>query len=342
MNEIAYQIGDTIIHWNSILIGVGIVAGFLIGLGFYTANHKFSVSMWLYLPLSIVTSIFAARAIHWYCNMEHYESFQSAMQIQNDGGYCIVGVLFGTWFVALLLAATRIVKSPYEILDAIAPGIAFVLGMIRFSDIYSDSCRGKFVLTDARFFKLPVGIPMRIGGAEEYRLAAFFISFLFLMLTMILVSVFRLIVVAGRDYRYGIKASGHTYRMFLLLYSMSEIFIDSIRYDSEHLFFSGEALANLNKGASFMGLSQFVAALVLIYLAIYYFVRAIKERHSKTAQVFLLILFIVGLIMAGVSEYLVQRYSGMYVAYYSVQIAGILFMGLGIYFQHKNLLMPKE
>ena len=131
---------------------------------------------------------------------------------------------------------------------------------------------------------------------------------------------------AHRIYKDRVSLKGHTFRFFLVLYGGMEVIMDSTRYDASHLYFPGQALASLNKGAGFMGLSQFFGALFIIYEFIYYLISSIKANGKSKKHILPWILFITGLILGAGSEYLVQRFTGMYLTWYLVMTLGILMM----------------
>jgi len=343
MNQIAVFYGNTTIYFSSVLIACSILAAFIFSLAIYMPRHRFGVAMWIFFPTATVASVLLSRIIHWYCNTEMYVDFKSAITDFTTGDYCIIGIIFAVWIVSMLLRLLRLVRSHYNLLDAAAPGMAFIISIIRFSHIFSDKCYGKMIITDPAYQHLPISAPI-IGsdGNAEYRFASFFVSFIIMLIATVLIILFYLkksdsfyaAKSEGIDYdSIAIKlrkSDGHTFRLFLLLFAAEEVIIDSTRYDASHLFFSGEQFAGLNKGASFMGLSQFISALMLLYLFIYYLVKSIKNMKQlgrSRKYLFLTVsLFVFGLAIAGGCEYLVQRFTGMFMYIYPGQAAGLCCM----------------
>ena len=344
MNQIAVFYGNTTIYFSSILIALAILSAFIFSLAIYMPRHRFGVAMWIFYPTATVASVLASRIIHWYCNPEQYVDFHSAITDFTTGDYCIIGVIFAVVAVSLLLRLLRLVRSHYDLLDAAAPGLAFIIAMVRFTHIFSDKCYGKMLITTPNLQHLPIAAPI-IGsdGNAEYRFASFFVSFLIMLVATALLIISYLkkketLPVSGSTKTSATGTTyisdGHTFRMFLLLFSAEEVIIDSTRYDASHLFFSGEQFAGLNKGASFMGLSQFISALILLYLFIYYLVKSVKNVKatgaSKKYLIPSVILFVFGLAVAGGCEYLVQRFTGMFMYIYPGQAAGLCCMMAGI------------
>ncbi len=338
MNQIAIYYDNTIICWSSIVITAAIIVGSLLGMAFYSARNKYSFAGWLYIPLSTCASLYLSRIIHWYCHMEQYTDLRTAITRFDTGDYCMLGVLIATWLVAVIMKLFHLVPNANNILDAFAPGLAFVIGIIRLSSIYNNSCRGKILINNPAFWHLPIADgAVDASGNMQYRLATYFISFIVMMIITVLVTIFSLTTKKKKS------SKGHIYKMFLLLYSASEIVIDSTRYDASHLFFSGEKLASLNKGASFMGLSQFAGAICLIYLFIYYISRSIKANGKNVNQFVLIGVYIIGFVIAGLSEYLVQRYGSMYLTYYSTQIFGVFLVVASTFAAYRTcILLPNK
>ena len=127
----------------------------------------------------------------------------------------------------------------------------------------------------------------------------------------------------------GKTAEGAIFRLFIILFSLSEILIDSMRYDASHLFFPGRILADLNKGAGFMGLSQLLGAIICLVLMISYTVKTEKKpakNEKRIKPVVKLVIFVAGTTIGGSFEYFVQRNSSRWVVLYLVMICGIAIM----------------
>ncbi|MCR5215963.1 MAG: hypothetical protein K6C69_03430 [Lachnospiraceae bacterium] len=323
---IAIYYENIIIYWRTIIIVLGVIAGFFISLSLYKGKKNQGYTICIYYPLAILASLFMARLVHWYCNIEQYGGIGDALSDFSKGDFLLPGVLIAAYLVALLVAPFSTGKSRYGILDAVVPGLCFILAMIKFSDVFTDVCRGKMIVNNVLFQKLPFAIAVQDHtGTVVYRFATFFVTFLLLCVVTVGLIVFY-VMDAKTKRRFPMEEEGHTFRMFLLFYGAVEIVMDSTRYDAAHLYFPGEALANLNKGASFMGLSQMMGAIFVIYVVVYYMKLLAYVNHSFKSCILPLILSLMGLILGGVSEYLVQRYSGMYLIWYSTQSLGVLLM----------------
>lgn len=339
MEAIAIYYESTIIYWNSIVIVCGIIAGFFIGFALYSKKSQYNFPCFIYLTVATIMSVFFAKIMHWYTHIEQYDSFKSAVSNLSGPGYLIPGVLIALWLSAVLLSPILKHKSRFTILDPFAPAFAFIIAIIKFSDIFSDTCLGKVIITNPMLCRLPFAkAVVDSAGNEEYRFATFFITFLLMLIvTVMLVTFF--INNSAANFKEGISRRGHVFKMFLVLYGGVEVVMDSTRYDASHLYFPGEALASLNKGAGFMGLSQFFGAVFLIFIFGYYIYLSIKANGKIKLHILNWLLFIFGLIFAAGSEYLVQRFSGMYIACYALQSVGVIMMVMNIFILYRTCLL---
>ncbi len=317
MNSVAIYYQGIIIYWSTAIIIAGVITGFAVSLTLaarYTPKRAWN--QWLVWPVTVILSLVLSRIIHWYCNKEMYDGFKGAILNWQYGGYCISGVVIAMCLSPLLVSLISRVKYYNEIFGCSTVGFAFSLATIRFADIYSDICRGKFTIYIKNI---------------EYHFPSFLISSIFLLVLFVILAV--LIIK-----RKGIEGNNKNTvgEIFLTWFSASEIVIDSTRYDTPHLVFYGERLAGLNKGAGFMGLSQLVCAICMIVLLIIRISKDVKEiDYRKKYAVARGIIFFAGLVIAGISEYLVQRYSKMATYIYILQLVGTLVMGASILYKKK-------
>ena len=323
MGTIAFFNDNVIIYWRQIVIALGIIAGFLMAFSlFCTEKHRKS-TMVIFTPMALILALFFGKLLHWYCYMEQYDSFGDAFGNFSKGDFLVPGVIAGVWIAAVVAAKLMELSSRYEMLDCVAPGLAVLIAFIRLSDVFTDLCRGKMNVEAAIFQRLPFAIAETDGsGNVTYRLASFMISFI-LLLGITAVTVLFYTKEKNWVKKRPLKKYGHTFRLFLVLYGGMEIVIDSTRYDAAHLYFPGEALASLNKGAMFIGLAQLLGALCLLYVFIYYVVMYVKINKNVKNTIIASVTFLLGIAVGGVSEYLVQRFSSQHVLWYSTQIVGV-------------------
>lgn len=313
MNPIAIYSGSIVIYWSAAVITLGIIAGFFLSLSLYSSDGGSTAAMWVLLPLATVLSVFFARVIHWYCHLEQYAGFISAMTNFKVGSYCLPGMLLGTTLAAWLVKKLGLADSTAKLLDALAPGEALTIAMIRLSALFNSSCRSKIIVTNPALQRLPFAT--ELASASEYRFATFFVQFLLMLVVTVILAVFwcrrRNLPMRGGD-----RKSGHVQRMFLVLYGVPELLFDSTRYDSSFAHFT--LLKSLNPYAGFVSLVQVISAIAALCVLIHYSKVSIRANGLKLYQWLMWALFAVSVAGVGVSEYLVQRHGDWYLRCYAV------------------------
>ena len=79
MEQIAFIIGDRLIHWSFLMVALGGAVAVCLFLWLYTRQtDNWSGAGWMLL-LSCPLSVFFARLIHWYCQYTSYPSFLAAI-----------------------------------------------------------------------------------------------------------------------------------------------------------------------------------------------------------------------------------------------------------------------
>ena len=309
MSSVAFCLGPTIIYWDSILIALAVPACYLALAGAYAARAEKRAALFLLTPLGVLLSLFFSRLIYWTCHPEQFASFPASFLPGAGGGYCLSGVLIGFLLAALLLRLCGLVKDLPLLLDCAAPGLALGMAVLRLSSLFNDSCRGKTILRDPRLFRLPFGVPE--GGGTEYRFAFFFLGSLLFVLFFFLL-LWRDSRIYGPE-RTKRKRRGDVFLSFLLLYSAEELVVDSARNDASYFLFN-----------AFISVAQIVAAATLLVVLLIYGVRAIRRHGAKLRILVCFFLWIVGLSVVGVCEYLVQRHGNWQLSCYTAMSLAIL------------------
>ena len=319
MDTIAIYTGDLIIYWSSIVICLGVAAWFFLSLAVYSPNGGRSAAMWVFLPIACILATFFSRVIHWYCHAEQYTGFASAFKDFSIGSYCMPGVFLGVTLAVLLVRLLRLSESAPRMFDALAPGAALGLAIIRLSSLFNNADLGKVIVTTPAFQRLPIAAALHSSsGAEEYHFATFFVQFLLLLVLTALMLAFY--------YRRGkvrMKSGsnrGHTALMFLLFYSAMEIVLDSTRYDSSFLRSNG-----------FVSLVQIVSAVSMLGVLVYYSVHSIRANGLKFYHWIFWVVFLGSAGGVGYLEYLVQRHGDWYLKCYGGMSVCCLVMAMMVY-----------
>ena len=332
MNEIAVFTGSFTIYWSSVLICLGIAAGLCLTLALYPMDHRHNTAVWVFFPIAAVLSVFLSRVIYWYSHIEQYESLRQAITDFSTGSFCVQGIILGVLLAALLIRLFHLTPSAGELLDAAAPGVTLCLALIRLSSLFNTSCRGRIVVTNSVYQKLPFAISWTdAAGNVEFRLATFFLEFLaLLIITIVLCSFF--FRHRSEPLWEGWPNSGNVARLFLILVGIVEIIADSTRYDSALMHFF--LIKKLNPYASFISIAQVFSAVCILLVFIRYMRISVKVNGWSWYHILALVLYIGSLVGAGFfGEYRVQR-TAQYVRCYIWQGSSLIVMAaavIGIY-----------
>lgn len=340
IEPIAVYSGNTVIYWSGVVIALGILAGFLLANALYTAHNGSGAAMWVMLPFAIVISVLLCRVLHWYCHEEQYVSFFQAITDYSGGSYCLPGILLGVPAGAAIAKGLGFSNSNGRMLDAVAPGLALTIALIRLSSLFNSSCHSKYVVEKKFFKRLPFGAPLTdSAGNADWRFATFFAEFILMLLVMIL-----LLVVYYRLHNCKMKApcsrDGNVFRLFLVYYGAITLVLDSTRNDSSFLHFPG-ILKVLNKFAGFVSFAQLVAALCILFVFIYYS-KCSRLSGSDAKRLLIWTGYIISLAMVGGCEYCVQRWSNMYKLCYLGQSVGAILMAFMVFIMYRSCVFRQQ
>ncbi len=315
MSSAAFCFGSTIVYWDSVLIALGVLAGFLAMHACYAANRGRSPLLFLFAPLALLLGLLVSRTMYWYCHMEQFSGFASAFRDLSAGGFCLSGVVIGFVLSALLMRLLGLEKHPGRLLDCCAPGLALSLAVIRLSALFNGSCRGKALVTDPRLQRLPFAwSSLSSTGATEYRFAAFFVeALLFLAAFALLLWLYARWLPRGKKPVSAV--SGDVFLFFLLFFGIFEMVIDSTRNDASYF--------HLN---AFISVAQILSAVTILGILIVFSRRSIRLNGLRGFHWLLWALFLVSLAGGGFSEYLVQRHGNWQLRCYTLMSFACLFM----------------
>lgn len=330
MNPVAIYVGSTMIYWSSIIIGLGIASCFFLALALYSSYAGTGRPMWMLLPFAVLFSVLLSRLIHWYCHIEQYSGFFSALTDYSAGGYCLPGAILGTILAAYLVGALGFTDNVPRLLDAIAPGAALGIAFIRLSALFNNSCRSKITVKNPLLQRLPLASPVYSNDLTDYRFATFFVQFIIMMILFVIIFRFYL-ERRNRPMKGGMSRDGHTARVFLLFYSAIEVVMDSTRYDSSFMHFNG-----------FVSIVQIVAGVCILAIFVYYTIMAARVNGRRFRQFALWFLFLLGLAGAGISEYMVQRHGDWYLGCYAAMSLCVALLSGAVYSMYASCCKKKR
>ena len=334
MNPIAYLSGGRGLYWAGLIPALGLAAGLCLTLALYPRYNRHNTAVWVFFPFAVVLSAFFARVIYWYCHIEQFPSFLDALLDWNTGSYALPGVIGGVWLAAWIVTRFGLVQRAGRLLDAVAPGLSLSLAFIRLSELFNTTCRSRITVRAPLFQRLPFAMASTdSSGTVTYPLAVFFLSFLLLLGVTVLLVRFYL-----RYRRYpmidGTRVNGNVFRMFLLLWGVTEILVDSLRYDSCLIHFT--FLKTLNPYASFISIGQIFAAVSILCVLIH-FTRIRRRGEGFQPKVLLgWLVYLLSLLGVGFfGEYRVQR-SANYLLCYPIMILSLAVMALVVWWMYRG------
>lgn len=330
--SIAAYYGTTAIYWSAVIIVLGVAAGFLLSYSIYTAHSGRGTAMLVLLPFTLFIGVLLSRAVHFYCNQEQYGGLWQAMTEYSSGSFWLPGAVLAVLPAALIVKAARITDNAGEMLDAAAPGMALTAAMIRFSALFSTSCRSMFQVKARAFQKYPfASADVDAAGNTSYHFASFYILGILMLLVMLLSVIFYYRHHADRM-KEPCKRRGNVARLTFVLFCACELVLDSTRADSTYMLFS--VLQFLNKYASFISLTQLFCAIGMLWTMICYSRYSARANGKKRIQTVLWGIYLAGLVGTGISEYLVQRYTNKALLCYALQSIAVLASAAAIFIMY--------
>ena len=293
---VAIIVGNTEILWSSIIIIIAVAAGFFMMHSLYIANGGKRLRLVFFYPLAVCFSYVIGKGIFYYCHLEQYPAFKSALNF-SETGFNMSGVVIGLCLSGFIVCIMDIKKSYPAILDGAAPGTAMVIGLLNLVHLYDDGCRGNAVLTDERYYMLPYASPViNTNGEISYRLATFFIGFILFVMAGILLKYFYI--------KYS-EIKGRTFSLFILIFSSIEFILDSTRYDSDYFPFNG-----------FVSVIQIFGGIMILSVSVIFTVISVRANGFKWYHMILIMLILASMGAAGYLEYLIQRHGDKWQTYY--------------------------
>ncbi len=302
MEKIAFIIGETFLYWSSIILTLAVVTAICMFAFFYMKNSRNCVAWAIFVPLSIVASLYISRFLHWYCFADSYSSMEAAMGDFSRGSFALMGAFFGCLAVACVLRIVRIVKDLPEMLDCLCLGGAAGIAVGRLYSLFNSTNRG---MTVEGITSLPLVYPVTnaVSGAVEYRLATFMLQAMITGFIFLILAIFYL---KGTG-RKGKLRSGDTALLFLCSYGAAQIVLDSTRYDSMFMRSNG-----------FISIVQILGLIAMLVPIILFSIRMVKAGGLKWWAFLLWVPYVALMGVAAFMEYWVQRHGDQALFSYSV------------------------
>lgn len=309
MNNIALLNGNIVLYWDHIIAVLGILAGFVLVFALRPFTFiKVKAVLW-WSVLTLVLSFILSKLIYYYCRPEHFSSFGTAVTGLFDHHYNVMGLIFGAMLSALIIKKLHLAKNLGNILDTTFPGVILTIAVIRLGYLFADTFHSTILIKSPVFQIPPFAVSTTdTAGNTSFVLAPFLLSFLILLVAVLIIVLF---------VRNTLRCSGDLFRMVFLFFALTEMVLESTRYDALGLHFF--LLSFLNPYVGFISTTMVLCAICLLVMFLVYFFKTIKISECRKS-IILLAAFGICFAGFGVCEYLVQRYTTQTVLFHWLQV----------------------
>lgn len=305
MNQVALILSNTTIYWYCVVLALSVVAGGCLFMGFCLHRGIRPARAAGTVFLAVCLSLVFSRLLYWHCRADSFENLLQAMTTPAVGSFALAGAFAGCGLAVVLLS--RVAEERWTMLDCMSLAGCAAIALGRLGGFFTPADRGQ-ILTELTNLPWAYPVANAASGEPEYRLATF--------LFQAVIAGVLFLVLAVRFFSRGKNQPGDTTVLFLLVYSASQVLLDSTRYDSLYLRSNG-----------FVSVVQIFAAVTLAACVVLLALRAAKNRGIQKWMVAVWVLLVGLFACAGYMEYFVQRHGRLaFFAYIVMEhcLAGIL------------------
>ena len=211
------------IYIYGVILAIAIIVGTLLAdyLGVKYFNLKKDTIIDL-SPYLVIMGIIGARAYYCLLNYDFYLRFPTEILAIRHGGISIHGAILGG-IIGLIIFAKRHNKSILKLSDVTAVGLVLAQAIGRWGNFFNSEA-----------FGLPTNLPWKLYIAEQYRpipfteYEYFHPTFLYESILDFLIFIVLLFLLRKQKF----KREGSISLLYLILYSVVRIFVESLRIDS--------------------------------------------------------------------------------------------------------------
>lgn len=305
MDQVAFILEGHTVYWRFIIIALAAFAAVLLAVALQLRQKKDSLALFVALPFAVLLSLFFARLIHWCCRFARYESLEAAI-LRPQGGYALVGAFVGTLLAFLLVRALRLTRDLPGLLDSAAPAAALGIALGRLGDLFTTADRGWFLISSAAWQRLPFAsaVVNPATGVIERRFATFFVQSIWAWVIFLI-----LMVEVLWPRKHKAARSGRVFILFMTLYCLGQIVLDSTRYDALYL-----------PGNSTVRLVQTLCAAVLVLLMVTRSVLSMSQGGLRFWHPLSWVMALGSLGGVAYMEYYVQRHGSKALMAYAIMV----------------------
>lgn len=309
MNPTAFILGSYDIPWAALLMVIAVLVWINFSCTLYTGKKRKSIAIWIMSPFALIFSAFLSRSVYWYSHQSQFNGYADALKSLDLSAFSLLGIVPGIVLAAALIRAVQLDKAFASLLDSLASATGASIAILYLTCLYQPSCRGKMIIENPAFQRLPFAyMNYNTQGEPEYRLATFFIGFILMVIISAATTVF---------YVKNRKKKGETACFFLLFYSSAQFILESTRYDAGYFPANG-----------FVSIIQIFSGVCIFGVMIYETVKRIKQKKWKKSCFVLWLLELSAMGGTGFLEYYVQRHGNMALMLHSVMFATCLLMAI--------------
>ena len=320
MEKIAFLLPETgqPVYWRAILLVMGVLCAVFSLLAARLWQKRSVLPVLFLTPFAAAAAVYCGRLVHWYCCFEDYESLAAAMRRLDQGEFSLIGCIAAVLAVFLLARAVRLIRDLPALLDDAAFAACLGIGVGRMAELFSVADHGKLLITEAALQRLPVAAPVinTVSDQVEWRFATF--AFQSLAAAAIWLILLAAALVRRRNKGAG-ERSGTSFGLFLTLYSLSQILLDSTRYDALFLRSNG-----------FVSMEQIVCLVTMVVVMTVYTVRCVKAHRRPWRWILCWLVFLGGFGLVGYMEYFIQRHGDRFLFSYGLMSLGLLIVFLAM------------
>lgn len=229
IDPVAFTIFGIEIRWYGIFIALGLIIG-VVG-SYLTAKYRKLKAEEIinFAPFAIIAGILGARLLHVIVNWSYYSKHPLYIFAYRQGGLAIQGAIIGGVIAFIIFARVRKIDF-WAYADCIVPPLALAQAVGRWGNYFNQEAYGK--PTNAKI-GIYIAKENRLPGYESFEY--FHPTFLYesianFILFIILMSLHYFFRKNPDKYPNGI-----IFNLYLIIYSLYRIFIESFRIDSSML-----------------------------------------------------------------------------------------------------------
>lgn len=219
-SEIAFKIFDFPVYWYGIIMAISVLTGFYVAdflSKFRDIKHGFIIDI---SPLLILLGLIGARLYYCLVNFSYYAEYPLQILNIRQGGLSIHGMLIaGLIFIIFVTKKNKI--NIWNLLDVFACSVPLAQAIGRWGNFFNTEAFGFPTNSNWGLFVPLAKRPIEYAQYSLFHPAFLYESILDLALFFVLFLLLR-----------KTKKSGVIFALYLILYSVVRIFVESIRIDS--------------------------------------------------------------------------------------------------------------